>query len=123
MAKQTPSQSIRKKNIRKNRDCRARRPTVVQGNNLGILAQVTETMYLMKIPERQENWLIRNTERKHDNKHGEKIPETLQGVAELGRREEASPSDRKDTDIRLGIEKNVHLDLLRYLPNKNRNSI
>lgn len=121
MAKQTPSQSIRKKNIRKNRDCRARRPTVVQGNNLGILAQVIETMNLMKNPERQENWLIRNTERKHANKHGEKIPETLQRVAELRRREEASPSDRKDTDIRLG--KDMHLDLLRYLPNKNRNSI
>lgn len=123
MAKQTPSQSIRKKNIRKNGDCRVRRPTVVQGNNLGILAQVTGTLYLKKNPERQENWLIRNTKRKHANKHRVKIPETLQRVAELGRREEASPSDRKDTDIRLGMEKDMNLDLLRYLPNKNRNSI
>lgn len=48
-----------------------------------------------------------------------KVRETLQRTAEL-ETEHLQGTGEKDKDIRLGIEKDINFDSLRYLPNKNR---
>lgn len=111
----TPSEHPKQKNIRKNGDCRVRKPTVVVwGSNLWTLAHVVrdyiwETEWTGWSQTLEENKPMRQ--------------ERFYGVAEQEtERESLSKSqERKGKDIKLGIEKDMTLDQPRYHPNKNLN--